>query len=146
MIAPPVPAPGTYPAGLPAYPYFAYFAPGAPLVPPSLFSPAISVAGWLRAHCRFETALKWYELVFNPLQEDARWCPGDHDAEGPMVMFSSAGEAVVCCQSAPVSDDVAKQRSITLHYLEALLQWDNVVMRHHAPEAFQQARLIFDNG
>ncbi|HEY7496087.1 MAG TPA: neuraminidase-like domain-containing protein, partial [Candidatus Tectomicrobia bacterium] len=144
LVAPPVPALGTYPAGLPAYPYFAYFAPGAPLVPPSLFSPAIAVAGWLRAHCRFEVALKWYELVFNPLQEDARWCPGDHNDESPIAMFSPEGDNVVCCQSAPVSDDVARQRSITLHYLETLLQWGDVVMRHNAPEAFQQARLIFD--
>src|SRR5207344_147425 len=66
-VAPPPPAP---PAPLPAYPYFVYFEPGAPLFPWSLYTPAIAVGHALRAHCRFEAALKWYELVDNPLARD----------------------------------------------------------------------------
>lgn len=69
---PPAPAP-PYPAGLSAYPYFAYFEPGAPLALPGTFAPALAVAGTLRTHCRFEAALKWYELAFNPLREDCAW-------------------------------------------------------------------------
>src|SRR5262245_11146606 len=53
---------------LAAYPYFVFFTPGAPLVPLSSFSQTVAVAGVLRAHCRFEPALKWYEQFFNPLQ------------------------------------------------------------------------------
>ncbi|HEX7734070.1 MAG TPA: neuraminidase-like domain-containing protein [Ktedonobacteraceae bacterium] len=69
---PPAPNP-PYPAGLAAYPYFIYFAPGAPLALPGTFAPALVVAGTLRTHCRFEAALKWYELAFNPLREDCAW-------------------------------------------------------------------------
>jgi len=144
LVPPPALADGAFPGDLPAYPYFAYFAPGAPLVPLSLFSPAVLVAGQLRAHCRFETALKWYELVINPLQEDSRWCRQGSAEESPVELFSPEGEEVVCCQSGTVSDQAAKDRSITLHYLETLLQWGDAVMRRNSPEAFQQARLIFD--
>ena len=54
VVPPPAPGAGAYPDGLPAYPYFAYFTPGAQLMPPTPFSPALTVAGTLRAHCRFE--------------------------------------------------------------------------------------------
>ena len=57
------PAAGPYPAGLDAYPFFVYFMPGAPLEP-SIYSTSMTVAAALRANCRFEPALKWYELVF----------------------------------------------------------------------------------
>ena len=66
VVAPPAAAPAPIPGGLDAYPYFAYFCPGAPVEPLSLFSVALTVAGALRAHCRFEAALKWYELVVRP--------------------------------------------------------------------------------
>lgn len=57
---------------LQAYPFFVYFTSGAPLEP-SLYSTAMTVAGTLRAHCRFEAALKWYELYFAPGDKDLRW-------------------------------------------------------------------------
>lgn len=66
------PAPGPFPAALPAYPFFVYFTPGAPLEP-SVYSTAMTVAGTLRIHCRYEAALKWYELYFAPGDKDLRW-------------------------------------------------------------------------
>lgn len=174
------PAPPTFPGGLQAYPYFAYFESGAPVTPPSLFSPALSVAGSLRAHCRFEAALKWYELVFNPLREDLTWsqCPrereggsvfnrppgeiptqpptdgeliegpageeGNENPTGGVLIVVAEGEEAACCQNSVVTDEVARDRSITLHYLETLLHWGDALMRRNAPEAFQQARLIYD--
>nr|WP_281720110.1 neuraminidase-like domain-containing protein [Nitrosomonas nitrosa] len=66
------PTPGPFPASLPAYPFFVYFKPGAPLEP-SIYSTAMTVAGTLRAHCRYEAALKWYELYFAPGDKDLRW-------------------------------------------------------------------------
>ncbi len=126
--------------GLAAFPFFAWFDPGAPLLPPSLFSPAITVAGHLRAHCRFEAALKWYELVYNPLLNDNTWIiclPEQREGEIP-----PAEEC--CCASDPVSDEEVKERAILMHYLDALLQWGDALMRKNTPEAFQQARLIFD--
>ena len=121
-----------FPGGLAAYPYFAFFAPGAPAVPNNVFSPATTTARALRAHCRFEAALKWYERAFNPLQEDARWCLPGVDAGG------------ACCQVGGTSDKRARTRSITLSYLETLLEWGDAMMRRGKPESVQQARLIFD--
>ncbi|MQA29779.1 MAG: insecticidal toxin complex protein [Luteitalea sp.] len=66
------PAPGPFPAGLDAYPFFVYFTPGAPLEP-SVYSTSMTVAAALRANCRFESALKWYELYFAPGDKDLRW-------------------------------------------------------------------------
>lgn len=57
---------------LPAYPFFVYFTPGAPLEP-SIYSTVMTVTGTLRAHCRYEAALKWYELYFAPGDKDLRW-------------------------------------------------------------------------
>jgi Tc toxin complex TcA C-terminal TcB-binding domain len=73
------------PAGLPAYPYFVYVKPGDSLFPYFLFPPALAVSRSLRTHCRFEAALKWLELVFNPLVQDCTWmdCGGDSPTPPP---------------------------------------------------------------
>ncbi|NEN88689.1 MAG: insecticidal toxin complex protein [Okeania sp. SIO3H1] len=146
VVAPPASTPV---GGLAAFPFFAWFDPGAPLLPPSMFSSAITVAGHLRAHCHFEAALKWYELVYNPLLNDNTWhiCPD----EGTEIPGTAPSEAVVissteecCCPSDEVSDAKVKERAIMLHYLDTLMQWGDALMRKNTPEAFQQARLIFD--
>lgn len=62
-----------YPGGLQSYPFFAYEEPGARLFPDSWFSPARLVADALRANCRFDLALKWYQRAFDPLQRDCTW-------------------------------------------------------------------------
>jgi hypothetical protein len=145
--------------GLPAFPFFAWFDPGAPLLPPALFSPALAVAGHLRAHCRFEAALQWYELVYNPLLNDNAWliCPPDDDGNGDddgvitdrpanvlAARVSVSSAEACCCASDPVSDAEAKERAILMHYLDTLLQWGDALMRKNTPEAFQQARLLYD--
>ncbi len=71
VIQTPAPA-GPFPPSLSAYPFFVYFLPGAPLEP-SVYSTAMTVAGTLRTHCRYEAALKWYELYFAPGDKDLRW-------------------------------------------------------------------------
>lgn len=246
LVIPAPPTGDTYPGGLPAYPFFVYFAPGASVVPSSLFSPALAVAGALRSHCRFEEALKWYALAFNPLTGDCSWCsqeqtvttrgstgsssgvsigtpvtvtirvaevtqvvaegstgagtlaqtpvnvesvpapeagqaphanaartegsivepaPGSNgnaagqvdgqtdNQPGRVAVIPEASQGNVdgeengsmpCCSSIAVSDDEARNRSITLHYLETLHQWAEALMRRNSPEAFQQARLILD--
>ena len=68
LVEDPTPAASTFPGGLPAYPYFAYVDPGASLFPKTLYSPALAIACALRTRCRFEAALKWYALVFDPLR------------------------------------------------------------------------------
>lgn len=130
--------------GLASYPYFAWSDPGAPLLPPSPFSPAIAVAGHLRSHCRFEDALKWYESAYNPLLNDNTWmiCLQEVQAETQFGFRSESRKC--CCASDPVSDGEVKERAILLHYLDTLSQWGDALMRRNTPEAFHQARLIFD--
>ncbi len=150
-----------YPGGLPCYPYFVYNTPSVHLLPLSFFSPAIMVAPTLRAHCSFEAALKWYRLAFDPLQRDCSWVHCDEIAQrsapgvnnpagapaqgaisGPTDQNGSANGA--CCDSADVSEAVARNRSIVLHYLETLREWGDAAMRRNSPEHFQHARLLFD--
>jgi len=73
---------GPYLGGLPAYPYFLYDCPGAPVVPLTPYSPAIAVGCWLRARCHFEAALKWYRTAFDPLAGDCRWVECGSESEG----------------------------------------------------------------
>ena len=96
-----------------------------------MFAPALTVANNLRAHCRFEEALKWYELEIRPLVENNNWC-------------KSGNNTGSCCQGGTVDETEALRRSILLHYLETLLQWGKALMKQNAPESFQQARLLFD--
>lgn len=167
------------PGGLPVYPFFAHFPPGSPLMPPSHYSPALAVAAALRAHCRYESALKWYEYAFRPLQEDLAWvwCPtpfpppeepeepddddDDDGINGDDVIYLMAdldnlagdgepipllvGRQSACCQpTVGVTDEIARKRSLTQHYLETMLDWADELMRVNTPEAVQQARLVLD--
>lgn len=50
----------------------------------------------------------------------------------------------LCCQSTAVTDAVARDRAILLHYIETLLEWYAALMRRHSPESFQQARLMLE--
>jgi hypothetical protein len=178
LITAPPPAPG-FPGGLVAYPYFAYCEPGDRLFPWTLNTPAIAVANALRTHCRYEAALKWYQLVYDPLGQDNTWvrclkdplpdepkdnnpvpdvplildrvAEADHEEgtfDGPPGDDNGHGrepEMTTCCDSTQVPCQVARNRSILLHYLETLLQWsDALLTRRNSPEAFQQARLILD--
>jgi hypothetical protein len=190
VVAPQVVAPAAIPANpfpgsLPVYPYFAHFAPGAPLLPASMFAETTVVATALRSHCRFEAALKWYSLLRDPLQNDSSWaqCPPDRDdvsdpsdleqpslrdianqPNGNELVDSDSSleetsdtaeqpnheqpieeeERLPCCPSTPVTDEVARNRAVTLEYLETLQQWGDSLMCRNTPESFQQARVIFD--
>jgi len=96
------------------------------------FAPAVAIADVLRAHCRFEEALRWYELVHDPLETD---------------------NAQTCDEPVPPSKPVARRRAIMLDVLETLLRWGDALMAEHvgceweggnSPEAFARARVIFD--
>ena len=123
------PPAGAIPGGLAAYPFFAYVCPGAPVGPLSLFMVALTVAGTLRAHCRFEAALKWYELVVRPADpgrhlgsvRDAVPAPGlsqkrpsarvstsprARDAAGGTSPCQGGGD-LPCCPTQAPDDDVA---------------------------------------
>ena len=144
----PINTPISYPGGLFAYPFFAYLSPGKRLFPWSPYTPALAVAQALRAHCRFEAALKWYAQAYDPLQSDNAWmrCEGKNPPEGGEggVILEVNEERSQCCDASDVSCAVARHRSILLHYVETLLQWSEATMRTASPEAFQKARLILD--
>jgi hypothetical protein len=148
-----IPVPSLNPGGLSAYPFFAYFTPGAPLFPLTPFSEATCVAAALRAHCRYEPALKWYALAFDPQHDDNQWCPGAHQRPQPHGSLTTDAptdgsdqppQEVICCRHGDVPPEIAQRRDITLDYLETLLAWGDCLMQRNSPEAFQQARLIFD--
>ncbi|HEX8353589.1 MAG TPA: hypothetical protein VF611_11860, partial [Pyrinomonadaceae bacterium] len=150
VVSAPAPSPV---GGLASYPFFAWYEPGAPLSPLSPFSPAAAVAGHLRAHCRFESALKWYESLYNPLLSDNTWviCPAKvpdgatpHGAPPHPHPSEHHAPAECCCAGDPVSDAEVKDRAVLMHYLDTLLQWGDALMRKNRPEAFRQARLIFE--
>ena len=147
--------------GLPAYPWFVFAQPGEPPFPLTPFNPAVAVARWLRAHCRFEAALNWYRWAFDPLQSDCAWMRCDKQTPGqnptPTARQTPSADAQdevlapapdpqsACCDSADVDCDLARQRALLLLYLETLAEWGHALMRRRrSPEAFQQGRVIFD--
>ncbi|MGA2167154.1 MAG: neuraminidase-like domain-containing protein [Terracidiphilus sp.] len=153
------PAPATvYPGGLLSYPFYAYDQPGARLFPDSWFSPSLLVAEALRTHCDFELALRWLSRAFNPLDRDCAWmhCP-DGSAEQqptdqaiavtgtPGQTDGGTGQQGACCDSSRVSEQAARNRTLTLRYCQMLVEWGDALMRRRrSPEAFQQARLLYD--
>ena len=68
-------------------------------MPRSLFSPALVVARALCTHCRFEEALKWYALAFNPLSEDCSWC----SLEQIVTIGDNVGSQVEVSVEAPIT-------------------------------------------
>jgi Tc toxin complex TcA C-terminal TcB-binding domain len=82
-----------FPPPLKSYPFFAYFSPGAPLLPLSDFSTVLLIANTLRSEGQFREALVWYERIVKPLDNDNDWM-----------------------QLEP------KKRAILLEYLDTLLQ------------------------
>jgi hypothetical protein len=152
--------PQSYPGALPAYPFFVLDTPGAPLFPESIFAPAVAVGEALRLRCRFDLALKWYELAFAPLKQDCTWitcqaqdtttvtagAPAAVAVPGPSAVATGNDTPIgACCDSTAVSRDVVRDRAITLHYCQTLFDWGVHLMRRWpSPEAFQQSRLLFD--
>ena len=128
---------------LPAYPYFLFFAPGAPLFPLSPFTPSLAIATAMRAHCRFEPSLAWYREAFDPLRRDCTWIDCNREDARRAVLRQPAAGA--CCDAADVSCDQARDRAVLLHYLETLVEWSDALShRGNSPEAFQQAWAILD--
>jgi hypothetical protein len=67
-----------------------------------------------------------------------------------LAMANTAGAArdtnqSSCCDSTKITDEVARERAITLSFCHTMLEWAHALMRHPAsPEAYQQARLVCD--
>ena len=148
--------PSPYPAGLPAYPFFAYAEPGARLFPSSVFSSGVAVAGVLRCHRRFEAALAWYRLVFDPLASDNTWIackpavttttppPRDNAVVAEPPPSRTTPPTDTCCDSTKVGPDAIRRRAILLHYLETLVAWARALHRAGSRESAQLSRLVLD--
>jgi hypothetical protein len=147
VLAPPAPpATSQQVGGLPCYPFFAYFDPGARLFPASWFATALAVAEALRGDCGFEQALRWYRRAFDPLQQDCAWVHCGDDSAPPSTDNSvrKAPQGCACCDSTMVTEQGARNRAVLLHYCETLLDWGDALMRRRrSPEAFGQARLVY---
>ncbi|WP_261561639.1 neuraminidase-like domain-containing protein [Frankia tisae] len=112
----PAPMPGTHAfGGLAAYPFFVYFTPGAPLLPLSPFAPTAAVADALRAHCRYEAALDWYRVYYDPFVSDNEW------------------------SHIPATPAGARQRASILAQLETLLSWGDRLLGTHCDCASVQS-------
>ncbi len=136
-----------YPGGLLAYPFFAYDEPGTRLFPASWFSTSLAVADALRARCGHELALRWYRRSFDPVQEDCTWvhCPGSTDTTTATENDREPARPGGCCDATQVTVHGARNRAVTLHYCRTLIEWGDALMRRsHSPEAFGQARVLYD--
>ncbi|MFD7131992.1 neuraminidase-like domain-containing protein [Streptomyces sp. NPDC059894] len=136
--APQPPAGPVHPGRLPAYPYFVFHSPGAPLVPASPHAPATAVAAALRAHCRPGAALGWYRLAADVARGDASWlrCAGG-DERSP--------HGGCCTDSTRASEEDVRRRSIVLHHAETLLEWGDALLRSGGgAEELDQARVVLD--
>jgi len=154
LIVEPLPIPNPFPAGLPAYPYFVYDEPGAPLFPGPMFSSALAIACALRNRCDHEAALKWYARVFDPLRDDSRWMRCEKaripDGQTPgrlaaaVVQPPAQRSGSTCCDTTDITAALAQQRAILLHVLETMLDWSDLLLGRGSPEAFEQSRVLLD--
>jgi hypothetical protein len=70
--------------------------------------------------------------------------PSSPPAPPPPGRTGPANVQSACCDSSKVTDEGARNRALTLHYCQTLMDWGDALMRRrHSPEAFQQARLIY---
>ena len=132
---------GFYPRPLEAYPFFIYFQPGAPLLPPSAYSIAFAIAAALRSHSRFESALKWYEVAFNPLDMNNSW---NQPRILPLRTSADDVEEITCCTDDTRSLGITRGRAVLLNYLEVLLQWGDSLLSKKSQETTRQALIIYD--
>ncbi|KAF2272052.1 uncharacterized protein EI97DRAFT_237584 [Westerdykella ornata] len=150
------------PAPLTAFPFFAYFSPGAPIFPTSSFGSALAVAGALRAQCRFEEALAWCKAAFNPLERENTWAqcrqlalfarstagnPGHMTLMGVEVMSERRVAAYVdgpCCPTSPVQIGISRARAVVLEYLQILLEWGDALHCKNTFESRKRALVLFN--
>ena len=130
---------------LPALPYFIYFEPGAPLIPTSPFSTILAVAGKLQAQHRFEDALNWCRIAFDPLQNSNSWTHNavHRDSVDAKAQSSPISDPVKQNLPSPVGSGRSRAKSVLLLYVEILLQWASSLLEDHSIDALHQAKVLF---
>lgn len=82
----------------------------------------------------------WFEAQKDLAQVQAR----STDTQSPVEGGGNTAMGA-CCDSTKISSEVMRNRAVTLHYCETLLEWaDRLMHRRNSPEALQQARLLCD--
>ena len=135
-----------FPQPLQAYPYFIYFRPGAPLIPPSKISTAVAIARTLQSRCCFEDALRWYQLAFDPLKHNNVWaqCPPEPPNVPEYPQPTYGGPDIPCCPSESCPPGIARGRAILLEYLEVLFQWGDTLMCPKSRDSCEQVNVILN--
>jgi hypothetical protein len=88
-----------------------------------------------------EQSQDWFEAEKEITNTETRTAATQTPAAGD----ANSQSMDACCDSTKVSCGDVRNRAITLHYCETLLEWaDRLMHRRNAPEAFQQARLLCD--
>jgi hypothetical protein len=88
-----------------------------------------------------EQSQDWFEAEKELNQADADPAATENPAEGD----GNTETVGACCDSTKVSCATVRNRAVTLHYCETLIEWaDRLMHRRRSPEAFQQARLLCD--
>lgn len=67
-----------------------------------------------------------------------------YEAEKELAVEGGDGSNTACCDATKIGLPQAKNRSLVLHWLEAMREYGDAMMRMNSPEHFQQARVIFD--
>ncbi|HTY26693.1 MAG TPA: hypothetical protein VMD51_00905, partial [Mycobacterium sp.] len=67
------------------------------------------------------------------------------DTTSPAASTTHTNRPGACCDATKVADQGARNRAVTLNYCRTLVEWGDALMRRgHSPEAFAQARVLYD--
>jgi hypothetical protein len=91
-----------------------------------------------------EAAQDWQQAIAELQAEEEPTHPPQADvaAQSDAITGRPPG---ACCDASQVTDQGARNRAVTLHYCRTLVEWGDAVMRSgHSPEAFQQARVLYE--
>jgi hypothetical protein len=96
-----------------------------------------------------EAYLIWVQHGRPPAEQKEDWFEAIEDLRThhsvAVITGRGTAQAGACCDSTNVTEEASRNRSLTLHFCQTLVDWGDAVMRRrHSPEAFQQARLLYD--
>jgi hypothetical protein len=93
--------------------------------------------------------LIWEQHGRPPAEEKEDWFEAEAKLKASPTAVATPGressQPGACCDSTQVTEEVTRDRAVTLQFCHTLVEWADAIMHHqHSPEAFQQARLLYD--
>jgi len=67
-----------------------------------------------------------------------------YQARKQLTVEEGGNTSGACCDATRIGPGQARNRSVMLHWLEAMQEYGDALMRKNSPEHFQQARVVFD--